>query len=244
MPGGRSATEARIRDLRRHGRFAARAVGHPAVLFASGNTCLATVHAELLGIAVNVGLVVGLVAARWWELHRDRAMGIPFVVLTAVNLLSAVSIEVNLAVPAVGTGSRIEEANALAAHLSAVSFVLWGVGHLMAGRQDRLGRGDGRRRVDPQMYYGVGDLAAVSAGGVFNPFSTPFVLVGLGRSLVRPRPVSAARTRLAHLIGRELTAARCYGIGFALGAVTSTDTPAFALAQVCWALAYFRFPRG
>lgn len=216
---------------------------HSAVLFAAGNTFLALTHAEVLGISLNVLLVLCLIGTRWWELRQQRSLGIPFVVLAAVNVATAVSIEVNVLRDFGTAGPSVAVVDVVAAQVSAACLVLWALGHIMAGRRERLGGGVRTRGSDPQVYYGFGDLAAVNAAGTVNPFSFPFVVVGLMRSLVRPGPVSTTANRLTRFAARELTAARLYGIGFAAGAATSTAAPAFSLAQTCWTLAYFRFPR-
>ncbi|HEY9409600.1 MAG TPA: hypothetical protein VIP77_08485 [Jiangellaceae bacterium] len=221
-----------------------RAVMHPAVLFAVGNTCLALTQAEALGIGLNVALVTAMIAARCWELRRARPLGIPFALLAAVNVATAISVEVNLAArSASGEVSAGLSADVIAAHVSAFAFVSWAAGHLMAHRQE-VHRGSARRvNESPQVYYGTGDLAAVCASGAVNPFSTPFVVIGLARSLTRGHSGGRARGHAAAFLHREVTAARLYGAGFTVGALTSSSVPGFAAAQVCWALAYFLFPR-
>lgn len=218
---------------------------HPAVLLAVGNTSLALTQAEPLGIGLNVALVTTMIVVRCWERRRARPLAIPFILLAAVNVATAVSVEVDLAMRAasgeVGTGLS---ADVIAAQASAVAFVLWAVGHLMASRQEM--RRERVRRVseNPQLYYGFGDLTAVCAAGVVNPFSTPFVVIGLGRSLGRNgRGGGWPRSRFGAFVHREVTAARLYGVGFTVGALTSLSMPGFATAQACWAMAYFLFPR-
>lgn len=217
---------------------------HPAVLLAVGNTSLALTQAEPLGIGLNVALVTTMIIVRCWERRRTRPLAIPFVLLAAVNVATAVSVEVDLAMRAaggdVGTGLSTD---VIAAHASAVAFVLWAVGHLMASRQEVRRERAGRVRENPQLYYGFGDLTAVCAAGVVNPFSTPFVVIGLGRSLGSGRGEGRPRSRFGAFVRREVTAARLYGVGFTVGALTSLSMPGFATAQACWAMAYFLFPR-
>lgn len=242
MRGG--VTEISATGIGRAADTGRRAVMHPAVLFAAGNTSLALTQAERLGIALNVVLVTTMIVVRCWELRRARPLGIPFVLLAAVNVATAVSVEVNVAMRSaageVGTGLS---ADVIAAHVSAFAFVSWSAGHLMAHRQEVRGGSVRRVRENPQAYYGAADLAAVSASGAVNPFATPFVVIGLGRSLGNGRGGGWARGRFGAFVHREVTAARLYGVGFTVGALTSLSMPGFATAQACWAMAYFLFPR-
>lgn len=196
---------------------------HPAFLLMAGNTALAFGQAQLVAFVLNIALTIAVYVARVVELRRDRSFGIPFSILVVVNLLTAASVEL-----------RHIHNETVSAHFSVFAYVAWAMGHVFAGRNERLKRTSRRWPENPQFYYGLGDVSAVNAGDKINPFSLPFMIIGLVRSLT----IGRAATTLA-----EVTAARLYGTGYAVGAATSLSTPSFMAAQLLWALAYFHFPR-
>jgi hypothetical protein len=95
---------------------------------------------------------------------------------------------------------------------------------------------------NPQMFYGVGDMAAVNASGIVNLLSFPFMVLGFVKSVLIGRK-PAQRNGLSGFVQKEVTAARLYGAGYIIGALTSLVTINFAIAQMFWALAYFSFKR-
>lgn len=244
------------------------AVLHPAGLLSAGNTALAIGQAEPLGILLNIGLTATIFSARFLEVMTTRALGVPFLILALVNFLTAISVEFNKALGETGSavfaqGLKTFDAGGLAqaltlfdasrwfsldqaviaGHVSALAFVVWGIGHLWAGRHEKRKTKAKHIRENPQTYYGVGDMAAVNASGSLNPFSFPFLLLGFVKSILIGHRFRKKGNDLEKFVQKDVTAARLYGLGFVVGALTSLGTLNFAIAQACWALAYFQFKK-
>lgn len=206
---------------------------HPALLFAFGNTALAVGHAEAIAIGLNIGLVFAILIARYVETVKKKPFGIPFSILAVVNFITAGSvIYSNLA------GSKTE----LLDYVAVFAYLAWGIGHLLAGWHERRRSSAKRISENPQVFYGVGDMLAVNASGSINPFSFPFMVTGFIKSIFIGKQVKA-KNKSIQFINSEITAARLYGFGFIVGAVTSVAVPYFFVAQVCWALGYFQFKK-
>jgi hypothetical protein len=116
------------------------------------------------------------------------------------------------------------------------------VGHLLAGRHERRTTTAKHIAENPQVFYGVGDMSAVNASGSINPFSFPFMIIGFVKSIFIGKRIQTKNKSL-QFIDSELTAARIYGIGFLVGAITSFGAPYFVFAQICWAVGYFQFKK-
>jgi hypothetical protein len=206
---------------------------HPALLFAAGNTALAVGHAEAIAITLNICLVLALLVARSIEIAKKKPFGIPFGILAIVNFLTAASvIYTNL------TGDK----TGLLDYVAALAYITWGIGHLLAGKHERRASTAKHITENPQVFYGVGDISAVNAGGNVNLFSFPFMLVGFIKSIFIGKQMKTQNKTL-RFVDSELTAARIYGIGYAVGAITSLSAPYFVIAQVCWAVGYFQFKK-
>jgi hypothetical protein len=206
---------------------------HPALLFAIGNTALAVGHAEAIAITLNIGLVIALFAARYIEVIKKKRFGIPFGILAVVNFITAGSvIYTNVAHDKIGSLN----------YVAALAYVAWGVGHVLAGRHERRTTTAKHVAENPQVFYGVGDMSAVNASGSINPFSFPFMIIGFVKSIFIGKRIQTKNKSL-RFIDSELTAARIYGIGFLVGAITSFGAPYFVFAQICWAVGYFQFKK-
>lgn len=244
------------------------AVRHPAFLFSAGNTALAISQAEPLAIAINVILTLTIFVVRFIEVSRKRSLGVPFSILAGVNFLTAVSVEFNHALG--GSGSHlfavgIEHLNfsdisnalpmahfhnlltlnrsILSAHVSALAYVAWGIGHLFAGHHEKANTVAKHPHENPQTYYGIGDMSAVNASGSINLFSFPIMLLGFVKSLFIGRTRQRSTNGFTKFVREEVTAARLFGVGYIVGAITSHSTLHFAIAQVFWSLAYFQFKK-
>lgn len=206
---------------------------HPALLFAAGNTALALGYAEAVAISANIALLTALLAARSIEIIKKKPFGIPFTILAAVNFVTAGSIVyVNLT-----DGNTY-----LLAYAAALAYVAWGVGHLFAAGHERRASTARKITENPQTFYGIGDMAAVNASGSLNPLSFPFMVAGFIKSMFIGRNPRAKHKAL-RFISSEVTSARLYGSGFFVGALTSVALPYFAVAQICWGLAYIAFKK-
>jgi hypothetical protein len=205
---------------------------HPALLFAAGNTALAVGHAEAIAITLNIVLTLVMLAARFVEVTKGKPFGIPFGILAVVNFITAGSV--------IYTNMLGDTAAQPLDYVAAVAYVAWGVGHLFAGRHERRRSTAKRVSENPQVFYGVGDMSAVNASGSLNPFSFPFMVVGFIKSVFIGKRIRTKR-RLVRFLDGELTAARLYGLGFFVGALTSLAIPYFFIAQTFWGFAYFSF---
>lgn len=241
-------------------------IRHPAFLFSAGNSALASGQAEPLGIILNFGLTTSIFVARYIETTNRKILGVPFSILAGVNFFSVLSIEFN---KALGAGSNIlveglksldfslvaqaitmfDIANlfstntaVLAGHISAMAFLVWGIGHLFAGMHERRNTQARSPLENHQTYYGFADMVAVNASGTVNLLSLPFMILGFVKSLFIGKTVGTQGSFVAAL-NRELTAARLYGLGYLVGAMTSLSVLNFALAQLLWGLAYFQFKK-
>lgn len=242
------------------------ALRHPAFLFSVGNTALAVGEAEPVAITVNVLLVLVLFFLRFNEVRKSGAPGATFTILAAVNLFTAFSVEFNRAMGTQGSKlfaegmrhlnlhdvssavSTLQIHNllstdkvVLAAHISALAYVAWAIGHLYAGRHEKnktapKGPGD-----NPQLYYGIGDISAINASGSINPYAVVIMILGFMRSAFVGRTTQKAKRSLTRFVRQSLTAPRLYGLSYLVGAVSSLSLPHFAIAQIFWALAYFQF---
>lgn len=245
-----------------------RATVHPAVLLSAGNVALIFSHAEPIAIVLNIGLTIAIFSTRFVELLKSRSFGIPFFVLASVNFFTAFSIEFNQALGGVGSQyfadslrtldvhllgesfSSLDVRNlfsldrtVLAAHASAFALVIWGIGSLFASQHEKRDTKAQQFKENPQTYYGAGDMIAVNASGILNPFSFPFMVAGFIKSVLIGRPQKGAMSRHGRFILRELTAARIYGVGYIVGGLTSLAFLDFAVAQLLWAAAYFSFKK-
>lgn len=242
------------------------ALRHPAFLFSAGNTALAIGQAGSAAIIVNALLVLVLFGIRLNEVRKSKSPGVPFDILVVVNIFTAVSVEINRALGVQGTrlfaealrhhsfhdlSSAVSLMNlhnllhtdkvALAAHVSALAYVAWAIGHLYAGWHERRGTVATSAGNNPQFYYGIGDISAVNASGAINPYSAVIMLLGFIRSTLIHHVTKNATHIFAKFVQQYLTAPRLYGLSFIVGAATSLALPHFAIAQVFWALAYFQF---
>jgi hypothetical protein len=207
---------------------------HPALLLAAGNAALAFGSAEAIAITLNILLVMAILITRWKEVRRNKPVGVPFVILALVNFITAGSvIYTNI------TGGKLV---GLIGYAAALAYIAWGIGHLFAGRHERHDSTAKRVSENPQVYYGIGDMSAVNASGSINPFSFPFMIIGFIKSVFIGKRIET-KTKTIKFIDSELTAARLYGAGYLVGAVTSLSTPYFVVAQLCWGLAYFQFKK-
>ena len=206
------------------------AVIYPAFLFSAGNTVLALSHAEIFGILLNVGIALTILSSRVFEIASGRNFGIPFSILAIVNFLTFISIEANIYL---GT----HDGNLIAGHISAAAFLVWSAGHLFAAMREKRQDYAHNFSDNPQTYYGVADMLAVNAAGSLNPFSFPFMVVGFVRSIFTKHAANS-KSLLS-----EFTAARIYGVGYLVGAMTSLAIPGFAVAQFFWAMAYLQFKK-
>lgn len=206
---------------------------HPALLFAAGNAALAVGHAEVIAISINIGLVLILVVARVVELSRGKSFGVPFAILAIVNFITAISvIYMNL------TTNRSHFLD----YVAAVAYIAWGIGHLLAGRHERRTSVARNAAENPQVFYGIGDMSAVNASGSINPYSFPFMVIGFAKSTLIGKRAKTERVWIT-FADSEFTAARIYGVGYFVGAVTLLSAPYFVVAQVCWGLAYLSFKK-
>jgi hypothetical protein len=244
------------------------AAKHPAVLFSAGNVALIIGQAEPLAILLNIGLTLIIFSARFIEAFHSRTFGIPFSILASVNFLTAFSIEFNQALGIEGSrlfaeGLRSVDMHAisnalfslnlhnligtnqtvLAAHASASALIIWGFGSLFAARQEKKNVRAHRVKENPQAYYGAGDMIAVNAAGTLNLYSFPFMVFGFIKSMFIGRASKKKRNTVLYFAQGELTAARIYGIGYLIGALTSLVFLNFAIAQLLWALGYFGFKK-
>lgn len=240
---------------------------HPAGLFSAGNTALAFGQAEPFAIGLNLAITAVVFAARVIEVATKRSLGIPFVIVAAVNFFTAISVEFDKALGPEGSQLFVDgvlglswshvtgalamfdlsnlfnlNSTVMAGHVSALALVAWGIGGLLAGRHERKSTTAQRMSENPQTYYGIGDMSAVNAGGTLNPFSFPFMVLGFIKSVFIGRPTRSKR-KSRQFMYKEFTAARLYGVGYIVGAVTSLATLNFAIAQACWALGYFSFKK-
>lgn len=69
------------------------------------------------------------------------------------------------------------------------------------------------------------------------------MLLGFVKSIMIGSTLKKSKNTLIRFIQIEITAARLYGIGYAIGACTSLTTLNFVIAQVFWSMAYFRFKK-
>ena len=250
-------------------RAASIAARHPAFLFSAGNTALAIGEAEPIAIAINMVLCATIFSARFIEVLRKRQLGVPFSILAIVNFFTALSIEFNRAIGQHGSSlfaEGLKRANyqmlsnafvqfnlhnlftvnhvIIAAHVSALAYIAWGIGHIFAGRHEKLNTTARNPGENPQTYYGVGDMSAVNASGSVNPFSFPFMIIGFIRSIFIGRKRNVPRAnRALRFLDEEATPARLYGIGYLVGALTSILVLNFFIAQLFWATAYFQFKK-
>lgn len=206
---------------------------HPALLFAAGNTALAVDHAEAIAITLNLGLVVALLVARYVEIVKKKPFGIPFSILAVVNFITAGSV-IYTNIAGVKTG--------LLDYVAALAYIAWGIGHLLASRHERRASTAKRVIENPQVFYGIGDVSAVNASGSVNLYSFPFMIIGFLKSIFIGKRIKT-QSKVVRFLDSELTSARIYGIGFAVGAVTSLSVPYFVVAQICWAVGYFQFKK-
>lgn len=207
---------------------------HPALLFAAGNTALAFGHAENVAITLNILLVTSILIARSFEIIKHAQFGIPFGILAVVNFFTAGSV--------IYTNMQSPESFQFLDYLAAFSYVAWGVGHLLAGRHERKASTAKRVAENPQVFYGMGDMSAVNASGSVNPYSFPFMIVGFIKSIFIGRQIKS-KNKSIRFINNEFTAARLYGAGFIIGAITSLGVPYFVIAQLLWGLGYFQFKK-
>ncbi len=206
---------------------------HPALLLSAGNTALAFESAGTFGIVLNILLLAAILAARIKEVQSKKPFGVPFVILALVNFATACSV----------IYENVHKGHAgLIAYAAAVAYIAWGIGHIFAGRNER--HNDTAKRVseNPQVFYGIGDMSAVNASGSINPFSFPFMVVGFIKSIFIGKRIQT-KNKTIRLLDGELTAARIYGAGYLIGAITSLSTPYFVAAQLFWCLAYFQFKK-
>jgi hypothetical protein len=204
---------------------------HPALLFAAGNTALAIGHAETVAVSINIVLVLVIIFARFMEFSKGKPFGVPFAILAVVNFITAASVVyVN-----VTTGK-----NHTLDYVAAGAYIAWGVGHLLAGRHERRASVAHGITENPQVLYGIGDISAVNASGSINLYSFPFMIIGFAKSVFIGKRIKT-ELKLINFMDSELTAARIYGLGYFVGAVTSLTAPYFVVAQIFWGLAYFSF---
>lgn len=207
---------------------------HPALLFAIGNAALAVEHAESIGISLNILLVVALLITRIIEVLKSKSYGIPFGVLAIVNFVTACSVIFQLL--------RSTESISLLSFVAAIAYLSWGIGHLFASKQERQNNLASRIVNNPQVYYGIGDMAAVNASGSINPASFPFMIIGFIKSIFIGKP-ARTKNKTLKFAYNEVTAARVYGAGYFVGALTSFSHPYFVTAQLFWGLAYLQFKK-
>jgi hypothetical protein len=242
------------------------AVRHPAFLFSTGNTLLAVGQAEPIAMQLNILLSAAIFLVRFIEVLTTHNFGIPFLIVAIVNFLTALSIEFNstlgingsrlfsegiyhLNLHAILSGLLMSDPHrllslnqaVLAGNISAFAYCLWAVGSLFAGWLEKTNNTAKKIKENPQTYYGLGDMSAVNASGNINPYSFAIMLGGFIKSIFIGHAPITAKNKYVKLFQQELTAARLYGIGYIVGAVTSFATIHFAIAQILWALAYFQF---
>ena len=207
---------------------------HPALLLAAGNTALAFGHAEAVAIALNILLVIAILVARAKEVRQKRPFGVPFIILALVNFATAGSVIYRN----VGSNDHV----GVIGYAAALAFIAWGIGHIFAGHHERNGSTAKHISENPQVFYGVGDISAVNAGGSVNFFSLPFMIIGFIKSIFIGKHIET-KSKSVQFIDSEFTAARIYGAGYFVGALTSLSLPYFAIAQLLWSLAYFQFKK-
>lgn len=207
---------------------------HPALLFASGNSALAFESAETIAVTLNVLLVCAILFARRKEVSSKKTFGIPFMILALVNFLTAVSI--------IYTNISSNEQGQFLDYVAAIAFVAWGIGHIFAARHERKSSTARKVADNPQFFYGIGNMSAVNASGSVNPYSFPFSIVGFIKSIFIGRRIDT-KNKVIQFVDSEVTAARIYGTGFFVGAITSLGVPFFVVAQLFWGLAYFQFKK-
>ena len=215
----------------------------PAVPLSLGNFCLAADTAEPWGIAANGGTFLATAGLRAYESISGRRLGLPFWLLAAINTGSAVSVAYNGAETVGFKALCTFQGEAMKYVSSALAFSGWAVGHGCAARRSMHPDSQPvRRLLDPQIYYGVGDLAAVQG----NPVSSAVFAIGLARALLGRAAVDdgTGATGLGSFLRKHATPARFYGCGYVLGSLLSLQNPLFAAAQGAWGVGYFCFERG
>ena len=206
---------------------------HPAFLLAIGNTALAFGHAGYIAIALNLLLVLAIFISRCKEVIKDKPFGVSFNILALVNFITAGFVIYNV------TNSK---KMMFISYVSALAYIAWGIGHILAGINERQIRKSNGISDNPQVFYGIGDMSAVNAGGSINAFSAPFMAVGFTKSIFIGKRIRT-KDKFVKFIDRELTAARIYGVGYLVGAITSLPHLYFVIAQLSWCLAYFQFKK-
>lgn len=86
-------------------------------------------------------------------------------------------------------------------------------------------------------------MIAVNASGSLNLLSFPFMMIGFAKSVLIGRAPKKTNNSRLKFIHKEVTAARIYGVGYIVGALTSLTVLNFAVAQLLWAAAYFCFKK-
>jgi hypothetical protein len=207
----------------------------PPVLFGAGNCLLAYQTAEPLGIVINV--LTSLVAAscRIYESWTGIQKGLPYYVAAAVNLATSLSVIYNgFHVQGINGAYSFNE-RARMSLLSATAFAGWGIGHILKGLHDAKQTPPRSVLDDEQLYYGIGDVAALQ--GLLVP-SIPS-LFGIVRAFHKKTDIPQSGKPLWKVAIKNATSARFYAAGFFLGSISAiAANPLFSLAQVLWGSAY------
>lgn len=210
----------------------------PAVQISAGNLLMASQTAEAVGIAVNLGATLGTAACRAYESWTGRNLGLPYYVQAGINAVTAGSILANgLSNPQLDIQTATGLQNfATGSLLPASAFVGWATGHILRGRYEARNRHATNPLKSEQLYYGIGDIAAVQG----NPTSTTAFLLGLGRTfLLRPSAKTEQPNSFRELATKHVTPARLYATGYYIGSALSAITnPVFAAAQFLWGTGY------
>src|SRR5688572_4386756 len=105
---------------------------HPAGLFSAGNTALAFGQAEPFAIALNIGITAMVFVARAIEVVTKKSLGIPFIIVAAVNFFTAASVEFDKALGPEGSQLFVDGVLGLSWHHMTSALAMFDLSNLFS----------------------------------------------------------------------------------------------------------------